>query len=234
MKLTVEEIIEAINTREAQTILALETIGLIKEKIQELPLDDEGKNLIETLIDDYECLSLELADQLVQHEDTSDLNPLSHINNQDSMLKVIRREWEGSKRYHNPTSLIVFGLDVLDDDSEQMTDSQKQNFYVELSEIIEKSTRVTDTFGCIDDEKFVIVVPTTNNLQAAWLSTKLIDSITSHEFDMEYKVSCSFGVADSSDSMDEKDWLIIAQEAYNKAVEQGGNTVIDYETIIEK
>lgn len=234
MNLTVEEMKEIMNDRKVNTILDEDTFELIKGKVLELGLDDEGRDLIDVLMEDYRRLSKELVDQLAQKEDASEVDALMHVNNPTSMLKVIQKEWEGSKRYHSPTSLIVFSVDQLNENGDEMTESQKQKLTIELSEIINKSTRLTDTFGRLDDEKFIIVVPTTNNIQAAWLSAKLRDSIAAYEFDVDSKVSCSFGVADSGDSMDMHDWVVIAEEAYHRAVELGGNTVVDYETIIEK
>ena len=234
MNLTVEEMKEAMMNRKSNTLLEEDTLGLIKGVVQGLTLEAEEKSLVEALIHDYERLTEEFGEQLALHEDDFERNPMMKVNNRKSMLKVIQREWEGSKRYHSPTSLIVFSVDELDEEGNEMAEAVKHQLYMDLSEIINKSTRLTDTFGRIDDEKFVIVVPTTNNLQAAWLSTKLRDSISAHDFGLEYRVSCSFGVADSGDSMDVEDWLVIGEEAYNKAVELGGNRVVDYATIIEK
>jgi len=234
MNLTVEQMNEAIDNRKENTILEEDIVELIKEKVQELELDDEGRYLIEALMEDYERLSKELMNHLTQRADAAEVDAMKNVNSRSDMLKVIHREWEGSKRYHSPTSIIVFTVDQLDENGNKMADGQKQKLCVELSEIIDKSTRLTDTFGHLDDEKFIIVVPTTNNIQAAWLSTKLRDGIMTHEFGIDAEVSCSFGVADSGDSMDMEDWIAIAEEAYCKAVELGGNTVVDYQTIIEK
>ena len=231
MILSVEEIKEAIINRKSNTRLEGTVFEDIKEKLQGLELEGDVQDVLGALLLDYERLGQELLDQVASKAGQSSLLKL---NNRSQMLKVIQREWEGSKRYHSPTSLIIFSVDEIHEPDDQITSKQKEQLYRVLSEIIEKSTRLTDTFGRIDDEKFVIVVPTTNNIQAAWLSSKLRDSIASYDFGLSYKVSCSFGVADSGDSMDVEDWLAIAVDAYNRAVDLGGNTVIDYATIIEK
>ncbi len=214
-------------------VIGPEIITELRNEISLMGFVDGDRGVIEVLIDDYERLSKEMMDQVryIEQLGEVDLDPNLQISSRNSILRRIEREWEGSKRYHSPTSLIMCGIDGIEEIAEI---TQRQQIYQQLASIIDTSTRMTDTFGRIDDVRFVLIVPTTNNFQAAWLSGKLRETVERYTFEGGISLTASFGVAESGASMDTKDWLLITEEAFSKAKEVGGNVVVDYETIIEK
>lgn len=233
MNSNVEQIKEALKTRMCNTILEDEVIQSIRNQVSFMGFVEGDRMLLELLLDDYERISEELTVQINYLDEIGEFDPVMQISNRNSILRVIEREWEGSKRYHTHTSLIIFSVDALDEDHVADEDAANR-LYVEMAKLIDISTRMTDTFGRLGDNKFAVVVPTTNNIQATWLSNKLKETIADYEFRNGVKITCAFGVADCSDSMNAEEWLEIAGAAHQKAVEAGGNTVVDYESIVKE
>lgn len=208
-----------------------EVIDGLKDHVGIMDVPSSERELLTVLVNDYERITRELSDHMNYLDQLGDVDTNLQMISLNSILRHVEREWEGSKRYHSPTSLIMFGIDQIDDISDPR---QRQATYKELGAIIDTSTRMTDTFGRLDDEHFLIIVPTTNNFQAAWLSGKLRETIEGYTFESGRRLTASFGVADSGASMDHKDWLAITKEAFQKARKNGGNQVVDYEADIEK
>lgn len=229
--MTLEQVKEILRSRRSNSVISQEAINGLREAVGLMNFDEAEGGVMVALINDYERLSNELMDQGKYLDQLGEVDPNLQMTSRNSIFRNIEREWEGSKRYHSPTSLIMFGIDGI----ENMTEpTQIQQIYKELAAIIDTSTRMTDTFGRLDDVQFLIIVPTTNNFQASWLSGKLRETIERHTFESGVHLTASFGVADSGASMDPEDWLLITEEAFKKARISGGNIVVDYESMIEK
>ena len=229
--MTPEQLREVLRSRMSNSVVSQQVINGLREVIEGMIFDEVEAGVMQALINDYERLSNEMVDQAKYLDQLGEVDPNLQMTSRNSIFRNIQKEWEGSKRYHSPTSLIMFGIDGI----EAMTEpTQIQQIYKELAAIIDTSTRMTDTFGRLDDVQFLIIVPTTNNFQAAWLSGKLRETIERHSFESGVKLTASFGVADSGASMDPEDWLLITEEAFKKAKASGGNLVVDYESLIEK
>ncbi len=230
MNSSIEEIKKALKGRMCNKTLDEDIISSLRDHIKYMGFVEGDRSIIDLLIDDYVRVSDELAAQVDYLDQIGEFDPNIQISNRNSILRVIEREWEGSKRYHTPTSLILFCVDGLDQSDIEDTDTVNQLF-IQLAKLIDRSTRLTDTFGRLDENKFVLVVPTTNNVQASWLGDKLRETIADYDFDDEAKITCSFGVAESNDSMSAADWLEIAEAAYEEAKKSGGNILVDYHSL---
>lgn len=229
--MTIEQIIEAIRNRKSNSVISESVMDGLREQVRLIEGPGINQALIEVVMNDYERLSRELAKQAKYIDQLGDVDPNLQMTSRKSILRNIEREWEGSKRYHSPTSLIMFGIDQIESIADPI---ELQETYKELAAIIDTSTRMTDTFGRLDDVRFLIIVPTTNNFQATWLSGKLRETIERYTFQSGRQLTASFGVADSGASMDHEDWLLITEEAFKEAKITGGNAVVDYESVIEK
>lgn len=224
MALSSKELMDWLDMRTEKTTLPEGVMDDLKLAAADMGMSDDGRKLFFSLIEDYERLSNELEDQISFTKELADVDPLLKIGNRRAIANVIDREWEGGKRYHSPASIIIFSLD------QELALEDYQGVMMKMAALIKTRTRMTDTFGRLDDEKFVIVVPTTNNIQAAWLSEKLREAINSKLEVNGEPLTCTFGVADMEASMNAEDWLRIAEAAHDRAKSDGGNRVIDYES----
>ena len=169
MNMTVKQMKEALQSRLSNTILEGELVGSIRNQVWQMGFVEGDRSLIDVLIDDYERLASELSAQVRYLDEIGEIDPLLQINNRNSTLRLINREWEGSKRYHTPASLIMFSVDNLDELCERLEEIEIQKLYMELTKMIDTSTRLTDSFGRVDERRFMVVVPTTNNIQETGL-----------------------------------------------------------------
>lgn len=228
MALVVKDLIDWLETRTEKTTLPEGVVEDLSAVASDLDMSEEARGLLRSLVRDYAKLSGELEDQLTYSEGLADVDPMLQIANRKKIMSIIETEWAGSKRYHNPSSILLFRLD------QDLLEEDGQPVLLELSRLIKTRTRMTDTLGRIDRDRFALVVPTTNNVQAAWLGDKLRESVEEEIKVDGQTITCSFGVADSDASMSPEDWLRIAGDALEEAYQQGGNQVIDFEHIAKK
>lgn len=161
----------------------------------------------------------------------SETDLLTGTANRMKLQGLLESEWARSVRYHSPISIIVFDVDKMKDINEEFGHDVGDEVLQTIARLISKNVRKTDVLGRWDGDEFMLVVPTTNNEQATWLAGKLQALIDETLFMSVGKVSCSFGVADRDAAMDIEDWMRIAEVALDAAKNDGGNTVVDYESI---
>lgn len=227
MALAIKDLIDWLDNRSEKTMLPEGVMEDLKVTVSDMGMSDEGRALFLSLIKDYENLSSELQDQIAYTEALADVDPMLQIATRRNMMSIIIKEWEGAKRYHNAASIIMFRLDQV------LALEDRNPTLIKLAKLIKSRTRMTDTLGRLDEDRFILVVPTTNNIQATWLSGKLREAIEeSLEVD-GMAVTCSFGVADSDASMHPEDWLKITEVALEKAYTEGGDQVVDFESLPE-
>jgi len=200
-------------------------------------LKDEGhkknlKDFSKNLLNDYMALIGIMELRMEEMSLKSETDALTQVFNLLKIQNVIDIEWSRGKRYHSPLSLILFEIDGWYEIIAEHGRDMGNQTLVKLVEIIKANIRTTDVLGRWYGEAFMLVVPTTNNVQAEWLAQKLRKTIESTAFETVGNLTCSFGVADRDAAMDVDDWVIILEMALRKAKEKGRNLVIDYETII--
>lgn len=164
----------------------------------------------------------------------SEMDMLTNTANRSKVLGVIESEWARSIRYHSPVSLIMFDIDGLQAFNESHGYDVGDEIMLAITGVIEKNIRTTDLLGRFGDDEFILVVPTTNNEQAAWLADKLSHVIKDTLFMSVGRVSCTFGIADRDDALDVEDWIRIVEVALTHAKAQGKGSVVDYESIAHK
>lgn len=170
-----------------------------------------------------------ILDQIAKIIET---DPLTMVANRKKLLNLITMEWSRSVRYHVPVSIILINVDHLKQINIEFGQEIGDKILVDITKIINEHIRLTDVLGRFGGDEFMVIVPTTNNEQAAWLANKLRQLIEKMEFEEVGKVTCSFGIADRQASMDIDDWIKIVELAVKKAKVDGRNRVVDYETMV--
>jgi len=202
-------------------------------------LKDEGhkknlKDFSKSLLNDYIALIGKMELRIEEMSLLSEMDSLTHVFNPMKIQNVIDLEWARGKRYHSPLSLILFEIDGWDEIVSKHGPIIGDQTLLTLAEVIKNNIRTTDVLGRWYGEAFILVVPTTNNIQAEWLAQKLRKTIETADFGSVGNLTCSFGVADRDAAMDVDDWVVILEMALKKAKEIGHNLVIDYETMINE
>lgn len=189
------------------------------------------KLMLEKLLVDYYELSKKYLALEKRFEEASLLDPLTKVTNRLQMLKQVRHEWSRSVRYHSTSSLIMIDVDDFKRVNRSFGTEVGNQIMIQFVNVLNKNIRGTDYFGRLEGDRYLIIVGTTNNEQAAWLANKLKSVIEATDFMAGVHLTCSFGVADREAAMDADDWVKIAEIALSQAKEAGGNQVVDFETI---
>ena len=95
----------------------------------------------------------------------------------------------------------------------------------DLSKIISKNTRQTDTFARWGGEEFVKILPNASLQDAKAVAEGLRKIIQEYTFSDDLKVTCSFGVSEFRDDDTKESVMKRADEALYIAKENGRNKV---------
>lgn len=153
------------------------------------------------------------------------IDSLTNIFNRRKIESLYNEEVIRARRYNRELSIIFFDIDNFKLINDQFGHAIGDEVLVKLSTIIKNNIRSTDFFGRWGGEEFIIILPETNKEKAHNVAHILKDRINSSCFNIDKKVTCSFGVSqfeetDSTDSL-----LIRADNAMYYVKRNGKNEV---------
>jgi diguanylate cyclase (GGDEF)-like protein len=129
------------------------------------------------------------------------------------------------KREKIPFCFIILDIDKFKNFNDTYGHQIGDEVLKTLAKIINKYTRVTDTFARWGGEEFVKILPNTSIDEAIKVAVYLRKEIQSYTFVDDLKVTCSFGISQFNNG-DTKDSLIKrADDALYKAKANGRNRV---------
>ena len=134
----------------------------------------------------------------------ANIDSLTNIFNRRKIESIYEKEIIRIKRYKRELSVIFFDIDNFKQINDKFGHSIGDEVLVRLASIVKTNIRTTDYFGRWGGEEFIIILPETNKEKATNVAFILIDKINSSDFDIEKKVTCSFGVSqfEETDSAD--------------------------------
>jgi len=135
----------------------------------------------------------------------SSLDQLTGINNRIKINYIIKNEFQRSKRYGHPFSMILLDITPLREINRKYGQKIGDEFLIYIAEELQENIRVTDRLSRWDGEKFLIVCPNTKNNDSLALSNKIEAIIKEKDFfdDMEVNINSgisSFEEDDNSES----------------------------------
>ena len=137
-----------------------------------------------------------------QHlEYQTQVDSLTGLYNRRAFEKKIHEEFERSKRYHNPLSLLILDIDNFKIINDTYGHHGGDAVLVKISEIFREKTRQSD-FPCrYGGEEFVLVLPETDQENALQVASKIHDAIRSSSFGTTvrpFSLTVSIGVSSTS------------------------------------
>ncbi|MGB0990757.1 MAG: GGDEF domain-containing protein, partial [Halarcobacter sp.] len=108
---------------------------------------------------------------------------------------ILELELNREKRYNRGLSLIFFDVDNFKLINDQLGHSTGDNVLEKISSLVNNTMRKTDSFGRWGGEEFIIILPETNKVQAKNIAYLLKEKIANFDFEIDRKVTCSFGVS---------------------------------------
>jgi diguanylate cyclase (GGDEF)-like protein len=130
-----------------------------------------------------------------------------------------------NKRKPETVSLILFDLDYFKKVNDRFGHLVGDEALIKVSQIVQDSIRSTDALFRYGGEEFVIVPLSIDLKSAADLAEKIRSLIEKADFNPQFKLTVSFGVAEYKNNESYESWLSRADKALYNAKNQGRNRV---------
>lgn len=119
---------------------------------------------------------------------------LTQIYNRSHIDNIFKEQLLITKRYLTPLSIVFFDIDGFKRINDTFGHNVADTVLIDLAYIVKSNLRETDYVGRWGGEEFLIVLTQTNLEQAAILAKHLKEKIEMYAFQINEKVTCSFGV----------------------------------------
>jgi diguanylate cyclase (GGDEF)-like protein len=129
------------------------------------------------------------------------VDSLTGLFNRRAFEKKIHEEFERSKRYHNPLSVLILDIDNFKTINDTYGHHGGDAALVKISETFREKTRQTDFPSRYGGEEFVLVLPETDQDSALQVASKIHEAIRSCAFGTTarpYTLTVSIGVSSTS------------------------------------
>ena len=140
--------------------------------------------------------------QYQQHlEYQTQVDSLTGLFNRRAFEKKVHEEFERSKRYHNPLSVMILDIDNFKTINDTYGHHGGDAALVKISETLRQKTRQSDFPSRYGGEEFVLVLPETDQSSALQVAGKIHEEIRSCTFgtaDRPFALTVSIGLTSSS------------------------------------
>jgi len=154
---------------------------------------------------------------------------LTRIYNRRGYESEVERDFSRAKRHSRPLALIVFDIDGFKAINDRLGHLAGDAVLQQIARLVERHLRREEIFARSGGDEFLILCPEVYVAGATFLAERLRSLIASNEFDCDdgrLQVSCSFGVAGISESMQTHgDLFAAADRQLYRSKQKGGNTV---------
>ncbi len=183
------------------------------------------KELFKELIDKYVRVTFELKETLLEITKLSNTDNLTGLNNRQYFNKILTYELDKTKRYNNNLSFIIFDIDHFKHVNDNFGHDVGDIILKEISNLVNKSIRKTDTLARWGGEEFVILLPSTPLNKGVEVAEKLRLLIENYMFSKVKNITCSFGISVYRENDDEKSLIKRGDIALYQAKTKGRNCV---------
>lgn len=154
--------------------------------------------------------------QYQQHlEYQTQVDSLTGLFNRRALEKKMQEEFERSKRYHNPLSVLILDIDNFKLINDTYGHHGGDAALVKIAETFREKTRQSDFASRYGGEEFVLILPETDQESAVQVAKKIHDSIRSCSFGTTarpFNLTVSIGVSSTS-ARNYGDWREMLDDA---------------------
>lgn len=156
---------------------------------------------------------------------------LTGISNRPNMEQSLLSEFERSKRYNSPLSIVLLDVDHFKNVNDSYGHQKGDEILVTFASVLKKFCRANDTAARYGGEEFLMILPQSNAQGAFKIAERVREEIMKMSFvgnDSKFSVTTSCGVAElNRDYMKNTDQLInVADNAMYEAKNSGRNKTI--------
>lgn len=150
---------------------------------------------------------------------------LTKLLNRNVYDELVETEIARSERYKYKMSLILFDIDHFKRVNDSFGHDVGDKVLIELSQLVKKVIRKSDSLCRTGGEEFAIIAPETNEEQALFVAEKLRVAISNNRFSMVKQITVSFGLAEYVHQEGSMKLFRRADQALYKAKHNGRNRV---------
>ena len=158
-------------------------------------------------------------------EELSNKDKLTNVYNRGKLDNLLEKEIRYSRRYNIQFALIMIDVDYFKDINDKYGHLEGDKVLIQISQILEKLTRETDHIGRWGGEEFLIICPNSDIEQGKRVAIKLKEYIENHDFEINKKITASFGITNYIKEDDANDILERADKALYEAKNKGRNRI---------
>lgn len=166
-----------------------------------------------------------LALKTKELEVVSSTDRLTGTYNRLKLDEFLKAEFERSKRYSNPLSIIMLDIDRFKVVNDTYGHQAGDEVLCEISGIFERSIRKTDLLGRWGGEEFLIICTETGLKGAQAMAEKIRIAIEAHPFALVESLTASLGVSELRGEDTMESIINRADSALYKAKQMGRNRV---------
>ena len=208
-----------------------------KEIVGLLNINDVGQDSFDVGDLDFilklsEFIAMSISNAVL-YEQTNKLavtDGLTGISNRPSVEKSLQIEFERSKRYNSPLSLILLDVDHFKDVNDTYGHQKGDEILIAFAALLKKACRTNDIAARYGGEEFLMILPQSNAQGAFKIAERVREEIMKISFtgnESNFAVTVSCGVAEFNEDCESIYKLIAAaDQALYKAKNGGRNKTI--------
>lgn len=208
-----------------------EIVGVLN--INDVDQDPFNVNDLDFILNLSELIAMSISNAVL-YEQTKKLavtDGLTGISNRPNMEQSLLSEFERSKRYSSPLSIVLLDVDHFKDVNDSYGHQKGDEILVTFASVLKKFCRANDTAARYGGEEFLMILPQSNAQGAFKIAERVREEIMKMSFvgnDSKFSVTTSCGVAElNRDYMKNTDQLInVADNAMYEAKNSGRNKTI--------
>jgi len=186
------------------------------------------------LQDELRMKNKQLEDLLDRVNYMAITDALTGLYNRRRFHDVLSGEFERAKRYSTPFSLLMLDIDYFKKINDTFGHNAGDSVLKEVSEIIMKSIREIDTAARYGGEEFMVILPSTDRINAKVAAERMRNAIEQFSFSgVSSRITVSIGIAGMpDDKVDNEDKLIRCSDfALYRAKQLGRNRSVAAEAL---
>jgi diguanylate cyclase (GGDEF)-like protein len=194
----------------------------------------EESKLDFSVILNFFLVQLRTVNKINFYRNSSILDNITGLFNQEYLKNYIENEIERSKRYNNSFSIVFFDLDNLKKINEKYGHLVGTEILKEIAAILRKGLRKVDIVSRFGGDEFVIVLVNSDQNSSINVCERLKQQITNHTFltkkNLNLKICGSFGISSFPDNgADTEELIQKADLAMYEVKGSGKNGIKTYE-----
>lgn len=172
----------------------------------------------------YTTINQNITDKKIV-ERLSNRDKLTAVYNRAKLDVLLEKELSYVNRYHTELSIIMMDIDYFKLINDDYGHLEGDKVLVAIAQILKDLTRQTDYIGRWGGEEFLIICPNSNINQGEIVAKKLKENIENFNFNIERRITASFGITSYKKGDKSEDLLLRADQALYKAKENGRNRI---------